>query len=70
MNKIFGIIVIIFTIVSCNNDTKPFVDVSNVNVDVKIDRFEQQFYTENGSNLNKLKNKYSYLLPAQNPDSI
>jgi gliding motility-associated lipoprotein GldB len=70
MNKIFGIIVIIFTIVSCKNDTKPFVDVSNINVDVKIDRFEQQFYTENGTNLDKLKIKYPYLFPAQNPDSI
>ncbi|MBI9042332.1 gliding motility lipoprotein GldB [Lutibacter sp.] len=70
MNKIFGIAVIIFTIVSCKEEAKTFVDISNISVNVKIDRFEQQFYTANESNLEKLKSEYPYLFPTQNPDSI
>jgi gliding motility-associated lipoprotein GldB len=70
MNKIFGIAVIIFTIVSCKEEAKTFVDISNISVNVKIDRFEQQFYTANESNLENLKSEYPYLFPTQNPDSI
>ena len=70
MSKIIGIAVIIFTIVSCKQEAKTFVDVSNINVDVKINRFEQQFYIANETNLEKLKNQYPYLFPSQNADSI
>lgn len=70
MNKFFSIAIIILVLVSCKNDTKPTVDVSKINVEVSIDRFEKQFYNANLKTLPTLKSKYPYLFPTQNVDSI
>ncbi|WP_372745737.1 gliding motility lipoprotein GldB [Lutibacter sp.] len=70
MNKIFGIIFLILAVVSCNNKEKNVVDVSNIVLDFKINRFDQEFYAANETNIGELKNKYPYLFPFESPDSI
>lgn len=70
MSRYFIVTFILFLMVSCGENEKKLVDVSNINVEVKIDRFEQQFYTSTAENLSSLKAKYPYLFPANNPDSV
>lgn len=70
MSRYIIVAIILFLIASCDNKQKEFVDVSNINVEVKIDRFDQQFYNATALDLPKLKAKYPYLFPSNNPDSV
>jgi gliding motility-associated lipoprotein GldB len=45
------------------------VDVSNIKVNVVVERFEQQFYTANEETLPNIEQKYPYLFPIKE-DSI
>lgn len=68
MNKIFGLLVILF--ISCDVKDSKGVDVSDVNVHVTIDRFEQIFYNCKPETLQNLKETYPFLFPPQANDSI
>mgnify|MGYP003624496007 CR=1 FL=1 len=69
MKKLVVLIIILFALVACKEETIKKVDVSTVEVAVSIDRFEQKFYTADEKTLPALKNEYPYLFPSQN-DSI
>jgi len=56
--------------VACDTNEKTVVDVSKIDVNVDVRRFEQRFYTEGPENLSKLKSDFSFLFPEPNPDSV
>lgn len=60
----------VLTLFSCTTNKQNKVDVSNVQIDLKIDRFEKEFYTSTPENLNQLKRKYPFLFPEGFTDSI
>lgn len=70
MDKFLIIVIVLLSMVSCKNDSSVDVDVSNIKVNVSIDRFEQKFFKATDSSLFHLKNEYPYLFPIQNPDSV
>lgn len=70
MKKLISVAFILFAVISCKQEKSYVIDVSNIEVSVIVDRFEQQFYTSNESTLQEVKNKYPYLFPVNNPDSI
>ncbi|SNR81302.1 gliding motility lipoprotein GldB [Lutibacter flavus] len=70
MDKFLIIVIVLFSMVSCKKDTVLDVDVSNIKVDVSINRFEQKFFKATDSSLLNLKNEYPYLFPVQNPNSV
>ena len=55
---------------SCQDEPKNIVDVSGVEVDFAVDRFDQLFYGFDGGNLKDLKEKYPLMFPANTHDSI
>lgn len=55
---------------SCSKKENPDIDVSDINVDTDIVRFEQQFYTSSSEDLVSLKVSFDYLFPASQPDSV
>ncbi|PHQ56141.1 MAG: gliding motility lipoprotein GldB [Lutibacter sp.] len=69
MERLFVLIIILLALVSCQKETVKKVDVSNIEVAVLIDRFEQKFYNADKKTLPFLKKEYPYLFPPQN-DSI
>lgn len=62
--------VVAIVLVNCTKKNKLAVDVSGIEAEVKVKRFEQDFYSSNGSNLKELKQKYPLLFPVNTPDSI
>lgn len=70
MNKILILLLVLLISFSCKNEINTDVDVSNIDVNVEIDRFEQQFYTTTTATLPKIKSEYPYLFPVYNSDSI
>ena len=55
---------------SCQKDVKNNIDTSTIEVKFMINRFEQDFYSHKGENLEELKKKYPLLFPENTPDSI
>lgn len=56
--------------ISCKKDNPHTVDVSHIEVNFSVDRFDQDFYTSSLEDLPKLKSKYPYFFPKATPDSV
>ncbi len=70
MNKVLVLLLVLLVSFSCKKEEKISVDVSNIKVNVEVDRFEEQFFNTTAATLPKLKSNYPYLFPAYNSDSI
>lgn len=70
MNRIISVLIILLIVISCKSEVKNDIDVSNIDVTVSVDRFEQKFYTTTKETLPVIKAEYPFLFPVQNPDSI
>ena len=68
--KYFPLFLILLNLVSCNKNEKEVVDVSKIDVNVDVRRFEQRFYTAGPENLLTLKSDFPFLFPEPNPDSV
>lgn len=64
----FLVVLIFFS--SCIKEKDTNIDVSKVNVNFSIDRFDVDFYTTKENNLSKLKIKYPFFFPEEITDSI
>ncbi|WP_111706362.1 gliding motility lipoprotein GldB [Lutibacter citreus] len=70
MSKILVLVVIFYSIVSCKEDKIEDIDVSNIVVSLKVERFEEHFYNMNLESLQDLKKEFPFLFPKFTPDSI
>jgi len=55
---------------ACNNESKQEKEIEKINIDFKIERFDQEFAQAKPQDLPKLKMNYPFLFPAQYPDSV
>ncbi len=69
MARIFGFLLILVLISSCENESKKTVDVSDVEIDFTVDRFERKFYNTSEENFDTLKTAYAFMLSNQH-DSV
>jgi gliding motility-associated lipoprotein GldB len=71
MNRIFPILfLVLIFIYSCTPEKKVKEEVLAIDVNVKIDRFDEKFAKATPENLKQLKEKYPYFFPEHYPDSI
>ena len=57
-------------IASCTNESEKMIDVSDVDVNFDIKRYDIDFYNADASSLSAVKDKYPYLFPDFFPDSL
>ncbi len=69
MNKILMLSIVLLLCISCKTEINN-IDVSNIKINVNVERFEQKFYNSNLETLQMLKKEFPYLFPAKNSDSI
>ncbi|MFT7065848.1 MAG: gliding motility-associated lipoprotein GldB [Sediminicola sp.] len=69
-NPIVLVLGLCFILISCGNDKKVKEEVQNINVDVKVLRFDRDFAEAGPLDIPGLKNTYPYLFPAQYSDSV
>ena len=70
MFKYVYLLITVVLFVSCAKKDNLDIDVSDIDLNTVINRFDQEFYTAPIFELSELKNKYPYLFPTQNNDSI
>ena len=64
------VFLILLTLTSCSSNNNEVVDVSGIDVDFLVNRYEVDFYRANQGSLPLLKNKYPYLFPRSFSDSL
>ena len=69
MRKIISFLLLMVMVVSCKKENKLQVDVSNINVDLKLARFDIDFYNSTPQTLSKTKEIYPMFFP-HNVDSV
>jgi gliding motility-associated lipoprotein GldB len=69
-NPIVLVLGLCFILIGCGNDKKVKEEVQNINVDVKVLRFDRDFAEAGPLDIPGLKNTYPYLFPAQYSDSV
>lgn len=70
MKRFFVAFLILIGLISCVEDKDKVIDVSDISIDFKIERFDQEFYNAQPNDLEKLKSKFPYLFPSEVPDTI
>ena len=70
MQKYFSVFLLFTFLVSCKKESKLSIDVSNISVDFKVNRFDIDFYNSPESSLNDIKLKYPRLFPVNIHDSV
>jgi gliding motility-associated lipoprotein GldB len=69
MRNLFFILFLSLAFFSCKTEEREVVDVSHINVDFSLERFDEEFYTSTKENLADLKKKYPLFFPVQTADS-
>ncbi len=69
MRNIVSIFLLLIILGSCKRKSQFKVDVSNIQVSVKVNRFDIDFYTATKKTLSDIKKKYPILFP-HNDDSV
>ena len=64
------VFLILLSFLSCKSDNKQVIDVSSIDVEFSIKRYEVDFYKGTEKKLPLLKSKYSYLFPKSFSDSL
>lgn len=70
MKFLLNIFIISLILLSCKNENKSDVDVTNIEVDYAIERFEQAFYKATSESLIDVKNNFPLLFPIAVSDSV
>ena len=71
MNRkiIFGLLVIAIAF-ACDKDSKVEKEIGKINMDVKVERFDEIFAAAHPNDLPKLKKKFPFLFPERISDSV
>ena len=70
MRFYFIVLIILCLFFSCSDKKKSLIDVSNINIDFSLKRYEVDFYNATEESLPKVKQKYPYLFPKEFTDSV
>ncbi len=68
--RFFVLVILGLVLVSCNEDSKLESEISKINIDFIIERFEKAYMEANSGDLPKLKQAYPFLFSKHVPDSI
>lgn len=70
MRLIFGVLLVLCCFFSCSEKNENRVDVSNIQVDFLVKRYDIDFYNATAESLDIVKEKYPYFFPKTFSDSL
>ena len=66
----FIFFILLSTLVSCGEEDKTRAEISKINIDLNVDRFDRDFAQTSPSDIGMLKKTYPFLFSKRVPDSI
>jgi len=70
MKKYIALLITVLVIASCSEKSKVQEQAEEIPVEIKVDRFDKEFFETPVSELPKLKAKYPEFFPADVPDTV
>ena len=70
MRFLFTILMVLCLFFSCSNKNQNKIDLSTINVDFSVKRYDVDFYNATKETLPEVKEKYPYLFPQEFTDSL
>jgi gliding motility-associated lipoprotein GldB len=70
MRFLFAFLIVLSLFFSCSDKNKSKIDVSKINIDFSIKRYDIDFYSASKETLPNVKEKYPYLFPKEFTDSL
>ena len=70
MRFLFALLLVLSLFFSCSDKNQKKVDVSNINVDFTVHRYDVDFYGASAETLSEVQEKYPYLFPVEFTDSL
>lgn len=70
MRKLVFLFSLLLVFLSCDKKNKVEKAVDEINIDLKVDRFDQAFFESKPQDLPKLKEQYPFFFPQGNEDSV
>lgn len=70
MSRIYWVFSIFILFVACNDAIQIPSEILKIPMNVKIERFEEQFYKSSNSEFDSLKNEFPYMFPSFVNDSV
>ena len=68
--RFIAVLVILFSFYSCKNETGVSEDISKIQLNLTVLRFDREFAEAKPGDIPKLKQKFPYLFPKQYSDSV
>jgi len=68
--RFIAVLVILFSFYSCKNETGVSEDISKIQLNLTVFRFDREFAEAKPGDIPKLKQKFPYLFPKQYSDSV
>jgi len=68
--RFIAVVVILFSFYSCKNETGVSEDISKIQLNLTVFRFDREFAEAKPGDIPKLKQKFPYLFPKQYSDSV
>ena len=68
--RIYLILILILSVVSCNDDSKLENEIAKIETDFVVERFDNAFFTAKPNDLPSLKKAYPFLFSKHVPDSV
>ena len=68
--KYFILLFSVFVLVSCKQESKVEQEISEIDIDFVVERFDKAFYEANETDIPKLKEAYPFMFPKSYPDAF
>ena len=70
MRKLGILVVMVIVLISCKTDSQLEKDISKIEIDLNVERFDRAFAKASTKDLKKLKKTFPFLFSKRVPDSI
>lgn len=70
ITEFLKVVLVFYIFFSCSQKSRQQAEISNIPVDLRIERFDQLFAEATPTNLTDLKKDYPFLFPEKFPDSV
>ncbi|OIQ39704.1 MAG: gliding motility lipoprotein GldB [Bacteroidetes bacterium MedPE-SWsnd-G1] len=70
MARVLGVFLVFLLFLACKTEQKINPEIAKIDMDIQVERFDQEFYTASENDLPNLKQKFVFMFPKEVHDSV